>query len=110
MCRCHLAGWRCAYPAYGSAWFVGPCKRSAAGRSPQYVRDMHFALVVNRLLGRGIFYFSSFPAIIPKISNRFRNNHDKTHLTRADAESGLSQQQESGESAAHGKEITRSGA
>ena len=24
-------------------------------------------------------------AIIPKISNRFRNNHDKTHLTIADA-------------------------
>jgi hypothetical protein len=53
---------------------------------------------------------SAIPAIIPKISNRFRNNHDKTHLTRADAESGPRQQQESGESAAHGKEITRSGA
>ncbi|RWS58010.1 hypothetical protein DN586_06750 [Enterobacter cloacae] len=50
------------------------------------------------------------PAIIPKISNRFRNDHDKTHLTRADAESRPGQQQESGESAAHGKEITRSGA
>jgi uncharacterized protein YaiL (DUF2058 family) len=58
---------------------------------------------VKRTNVRPVWYTLANSRIIPKISNRFRNEHDKTHLTRADAESGLSDQQENGESPAHGK-------